>query len=167
MKDKTKDKLVKLLQQENILKYGKFTLRSGEVSDYYCDIKEAFGQPKILKLMVSEIAKIIPENTTCIAGSGYGGLPLSATVANKLNLPLTLVRDKIKDHGTKKYIDGYTPTKKDIVCIIDDVYTTGGSINDTKENLKSCGCKFTKPVVVLNRGNKNIVLNIVSGKDLK
>src|SRR5690606_6420313 len=120
--------LAKLLNKNNILKYGNFTLRSGITSHYYCDIKEAFGHPQILNKITNELLKLIPKNSTCIAGSGYGGITLATLVAYKKKLPLVLVRDKVKDHGTKKVIDGYAPNKKDFVCIIDDVYTTGSSI---------------------------------------
>ena len=158
--------LIKELKSKNILKYGDFTLRSGIKTHYYCDIKEAFGDPKLLTLFTTELAKLVPKNTTCIAGSGYGGITLSSIVAYKLKLPLVLVRDKIKDHGTKKSIDGYIPTSKDRVCIIDDVFTTGSSIRDTKERLTVTKAKFTRSIVVLNRSNNKKVLSLVNNQDL-
>lgn len=159
-------KLIKLLQEESILKYGTFVLRSGATSHYYCDIKEALGSVKLLKLMTNELVKLIPSNATCIAGSGYGGITLASLVAYKQGLPLVLVRDKIKDHGTKKLIDGYVPNRKDYVCIVDDVFTTGSSITETKQKLVHTKARLTKPVVVLNRSNKK-VLCILQDKDLK
>jgi len=158
--------LVKLLKEKNILKYGNFTLRSGVVSNYYCDIKESFGYPKILAKIADELVKLLPKNCTCIAGSGYGGITLATLVAHKKKLPLVLVRDKVKDHGTKKVIEGYIPNKNDIVCIIDDVYTTGSSISDTMEKLAISNAKLTKPIVVLNRSNKSNILSLLTDKDL-
>lgn len=158
--------LIKSLCEASILKYGEFVLRSGEVSDYYCDIKEALGYPKILELMVRELLKKVPKNATCIAGSGYGGISLATLVAFKKKLPLVLVRDTIKKHGTRKIIDGYVPTRKDTVLIIDDVYTTGSSIKDTKEKLLHTKAKFSKPLVVLNRSKKTVVDSVLSKEDL-
>lgn len=158
--------LVKLLKDKNILKYGNFTLRSGDASAYYCDIKEAFGYPELLNKITNELLKLVPKNTTCIGGSGYGGITLASLVAYKLKLRLVLVRDKTKDHGTKKIIDGYTPNKNDTVCIVDDVFTTGSSINNTKEKLLFLKVKFTKPIVVLNRSKKSNIISILSDKDL-
>ena len=83
-----------------------------------------------------------------------------------MKLPLILVRDKVKDHGTKNLIDGYIPNKQDLVCIIDDVFTTGTSITNTKERLVLLGVKFVKPVVVLNRSRSKTVLSVLSDKDL-
>ncbi len=151
------------LLRKNILKFGEFTLRSGEVSKYYCDIKEALGDPKLLKMMVKELVLRVPKGATCIAGSGYGGITLATLVAYKLGLPLSLVRDVVKNHGTKKLVDGFVPTTRDRVCIVDDVFTTGSSIADTKLKLESTKCKFTKPLVVLDRSTKREVISVLNG----
>lgn len=145
-------KLVEELKKLEIVKKGKFVLKSGQASDYYVDMKKAFGSPKAFRLIVAEISKVIDKKATCIAGSGHGGLPLATAVAIKLKLPLVLVRDKVKDHGIKKMIDGYLPSKKDRIAIIDDVFTSGTSISNTIEVLKLTKAKISSSHVVLNRG---------------
>lgn len=157
--------LVKKLKEKGIFVQGDFVLRNGESSDYYCDIKKSLGDPKLLQHIVRALLPLVPSQTTCIAGSGYGGITLASLVAYKKKLPLALVRDKIKDHGTKKVIDGYVPNKKDIVCIIDDVFTTGSSIKDTKEKLIPLQVKFTKPLVVLNRSKSKSIICVTEEKD--
>ena len=158
--------LIKYLKSKNVLKFGEFTLRSGIKTHYYCDIKEALGDPELLDLFTKGLIKLVPKNTTCIAGSGYGGITLASLVSYKFKLPLVLVRDKIKNHGTKKLIDGYVPTAKDRVCIVDDVFTTGSSIRETKEKLMKTKAKITKAIVVLNRSNKKEVLSLLNDRDL-
>ncbi len=161
--------LIKELKKKNILKFGNFTLRSGLKANYYCDIKEAFGDPNLLNLLIGELLKIVPKNTTCIAGSGYGGITLASLIAYKTKLPLTLVRDKVKDHGTKKIIDGYVPKNKDRVCVVDDVFTTGSCIKEVKEKLAFTKTKFTRAVVVLNRSGKSKngdVFSLVTGEEV-
>ncbi|MCF7831589.1 MAG: hypothetical protein K9M36_01725 [Candidatus Pacebacteria bacterium] len=157
--------LVKKLKEKGIFVQGDFVLRNGESSNYYCDIKKSLGDPKLLQHIVRALLPLVPSQATCIAGSGYGGITLTSLVAYKKKLPLVLVRDKVKDHGTKKVIDGYIPNKKDIVCIIDDVFTTGSSIKDTKEKLFPLGVKFTKPVVVLNRSKSKSIICVIEEKD--
>jgi len=159
--------LIKKLQKKGIFVQGDFTLRNGESSDYYCDIKKALGDPELLQYIVTALLLLIPQNTTCIAGSGYGGITLASLVAYKKKLPLILVREKIKDHGTKKVIDGYIPNKKDTICIIDDVFTTGSSIRDTKEKLSITRARYTKSIVVLNRSKDKSVLSVIIDADIK
>ncbi|MBP9686846.1 MAG: hypothetical protein KBD66_03550 [Candidatus Doudnabacteria bacterium] len=120
--------LVRTLKKHQIVMFGSFTLRSGMQSEYYCDIKRALGIPTVLEQIIRKLVMLVPPDATCIAGSGYGGITLASLVAYKKRLPIVLVRDVVKDHGTKQRIDGYVPHLRDWACIIDDVYTTGSSI---------------------------------------
>ncbi|MDB5237560.1 MAG: Orotate phosphoribosyltransferase [Parcubacteria group bacterium] len=160
-------KLIDLLRKNQILTHGEFKLRSGLKSSYYCDIKQALGNPVILEMIVKTLAELVPPEATCIAGSGYGGIPLASLVAYRKKLPLVLVRDKVKGYGTKKTVEGYVPTRNDCVCIIDDVFTTGSSIRETKANLSQTKCTFVKPLVVLNRSKTNQVISILRDADLQ
>ena len=55
-----------------------------------------------------------------------------------MGLPLSFVRDKQKDHGTKNIIEG--PTEKEFrdsnVLLIEDVLTSGGSVTNVINLLK-------------------------------
>ena len=161
-----KNSLAVLLKNKGILKKGKFILRSGIISSYYCDIKDALGDVEILEKLVKGLAALVPEKATCIAGAGCGGIALASLVAYKKKLPLILIRDKAKKYGTKKLIEGYVPHKQDFVCIVDDVFTTGSSIDEVKQKLSYTNAKFTKPVVVLNRSEQKSIVSLLSDKDL-
>ena len=50
-------------------------------TDFYCDIKKAYGYPDILNGLADLIGEKLQEEENCIAVSGYGGLPLGAAVA--------------------------------------------------------------------------------------
>ena len=128
-------------------------LRSGKVSNFYCDIKKAYGNPDILSAIADEAGRKLPKKTTCIVASGYGGLPLASVIAAKFSKRLTLVRNKVKNHGKKEYIDGYVPDQKDNVVIVDDVITTGSSIVNTMNSLKTIGAKILNASVVVKRGD--------------
>lgn len=145
--------LLRELKKLKIIKKGKFTLKSGQVSDYYVDIKKAFGHPKAFRLICNDLCKIIDKRATCVAGSGHGGLPLATAVAIKLGLPLVLVRDKVKKYGLKKTIDGYIPMSKDRVAIVDDVFTTGTCISNVVKALAGTRSKILAGYVVVNRGD--------------
>lgn len=145
--------LLNELKKLKIVKKGKFILKSGQVSDYYIDMKKVFGEPKAFALVCNEICKIIDKKATCVAGSGHGGLPLATAVSLKLKLPLVLVRDKIKKHGLQKMIDGYMPSRKDKIVIIDDVFTTGTCISNIIKVLNKTEAKILAGYVVVNRGD--------------
>ena len=154
----TKNNLIKRLRDIGVVYKEKVTLRSGETSDFYCDIKKAFGYPDILNALADEVKKILPKSVTCIAASGYGGLPLAAAVASKFNLKFVAVRSTPKNHGKGGLIDGYIPNKADTVVIVDDVLTSGSSIKETLAALKSIGVKVHSAAIVIRRSSPALTI---------
>lgn len=146
-----KEKLLAKIKKVGIVKEGQFKLRSGITSNLYCDARKLFGDPNLLLAISRTIYKILPKGTTCIAGSGYGGLPFAAAVALVSKTKLSAIRNEKKNHGIKKSIEGYVPGTKDRVVIVDDLFTTGSSILDTAKELKKEGAKVIGAIVVIKR----------------
>jgi orotate phosphoribosyltransferase len=141
---------LKKLKKIGAIQKGEFILKSGKKNNVYYDLKKVYGEPLVFKEVVLEILKLIPKKTTCIAGSGNGGIPLATAVALSLGKKLSIVRDVLKDHGTKKEIDGHVPTQKDKVVIVDDVLSSGTSLRNTIEKLES-KTEILKCVVILKK----------------
>ena len=125
-----REALIDKLKELGVIYKESVILTSGKPSDFYVDIKKAYGYPETVKLMVQLISREIPKEATVIASTGYGGLPLATPVSVETGKNLTLVRTDPKDHGHDKggYLDGYIPTPDDKIVIIDDVFTAGTSI---------------------------------------
>ena len=144
--------LIKKLRELDIVDEGKFVLANGEESHYYINIKKAFGDPDALSLMTNELWGEIDDRTNCIAAAGYGGIPLATSISLLHGLNLTLVRNTPKKHGREVLIDGHLPTKGDKVSIVDDVFTTGGSLKEVIEVLEHTGAEVLGCHVVVKRG---------------
>ncbi|MES3006104.1 MAG: phosphoribosyltransferase family protein [Patescibacteria group bacterium] len=151
-----KSDLIKRLREIELIYKEKVVLRSGEVSDFYCDIKKAFGYPDILNALADAIGGKISEEVTCVAASGYGGLPLASVVASRFNKKFTAVRSSEKNHGKGGMLDGYVPKEDDVVIIIDDVLTSGSSIKETQSALKELGINVDSAIVVVKRGDPEL-----------
>ncbi|MDP1689582.1 MAG: phosphoribosyltransferase family protein [bacterium] len=149
--EKNKLTLIKKLKKLEVLTKGTFVLHSGKVSDYYLDIKKAYSDPKVLSLMAKMIASKIPKKVTCVAATGHGGIPLATAISIIKSIPLILVRQTARDHGTMSAIDGYIPNSNDIVAIIDDVYSTGSSINQITNALSQYNLKIAGAFVIVSR----------------
>lgn len=128
-------------------------LRDGSTSNFYVDVKKAYGDPALLAMMSEATAANLDQQTTCIAASGYGGLPLGVAVSKLTALPLAMVRDTEKGHGKGGFIDGYVPGEHDVVEIVDDVFTSGRSLRMTAENLRATGAVILGCHAVVARGN--------------
>ena len=155
--------LIKKLKELGVVIKEPIRLRSGKMSNFYVDIKKAYGDPWAFFLLVEAMSNLLKSNfnnTTCVGACGYGGIPLATAVALKNNLKLSLIRDKVKNHGTKEMIDGYIPNMQDRVVVIDDVFTTGNSITQVIEALKPTGAKILQACVVVKRGDAQLEISV-------
>lgn len=156
MKNTKKEKLILKLKAIKVIQRQKINLKHAGASNFYIDIKKIYGYPEILDLISDAVIGGIDKRTTCVAGAGYGGIPLATAVSLKLGLGLVLVRDKKKAHGRNVWIDGYVPQAKDRVWIIDDVFTTGKSIEHMTKILKITKAKVIGCSVVVRRSEQKI-----------
>lgn len=132
-----------------------FTLASGIKSNWYVNIKNLMFDSNLETLVTcvdDAIGKII--NTTCwvAVGSDEGCSPIIAGLAmyNRFFKGFR-IRSKEKDHGTVSQIEGcFNPASP--VILIDDVFTTGGSLLKSVEFLRNkYDVKDIQAIVVVNR----------------
>jgi orotate phosphoribosyltransferase len=141
------------LKECGAIKFGDFTLASGKKSKYYIDIKKASANPRILKLIASEIAEKIKINSIdadyigCVA---LGGVPIAVAVSLETDLPLIIIRKEAKEYGTKGQIVGDF-IQNSRVLMVEDVATTGGSVLKAIKLLREEGLIITNVIVVVDR----------------
>jgi orotate phosphoribosyltransferase len=152
----SKQTLLITLRALGVIEKGQFVLRSGADTDTYCNIKKAYGYPDVLSEIAKEAGKMLDRRTTCVAGSGNGGISLATVIAQHYNLKLSLLRKTPKEYGLCAPIDGYVPDSRDVVAIVDDVFSSGGSIRDALTILATTGATISGAVVVVNRGDKQL-----------
>jgi uridine monophosphate synthetase len=126
--------LIKELIQSNCIKTGKFTLKNGDTSKYYYDLKNIISNPSLIKQIGDKLYNIL-DDFDIICGVPYGGLPIALYISITYNKPMIYIRDKVKDYGTGKLIEG-TYKKTDRCVVIDDVITSGKSLEDALLVLK-------------------------------
>ena len=151
-----RNKLFALLK-ERAFKRGRVVLASGRESDFYFDMKPAMLDPDGAGLMAELILQQLQGvNADCIGGLEMGAVPLIALVAMRSpdfgrRLPGFFVRKAVKDHGTKKRVDGADIAGKTVV-ILEDVTTTGGSAMDAVKAVTEAGGKVALVLSILDRG---------------
>lgn len=148
-----RSELARKCKEAGIVVYEPITLRNGEVSNFYVDVKKAYGNPEILRAMAQLTLSNFDPKTTCIAASGYGGIPLGVAVSLESGLPLASVRDTKKNHGRGGLIDGCVPDSSDVVSLVDDVFTSGSSLRQTASNLSKTNAKIIDCHVIVARGD--------------
>ena len=151
-----RNKLFALLK-EKAFRRGRVILASGRESDYYFDMKPAMLDPDGAALMAELILQQIQDvKADCVGGLEMGAVPLIAPVAMQSRkfgraLPGFFVRKTVKDHGTKKRVDGNDIDGKTVI-ILEDVTTTGASAMDAVNAVTEAGAKVALVISILDRG---------------
>ena len=145
--------LLEQLISFGVIKRESVELSSGQQSDFYVDVKEVYGRPHqhIFRQLIKELHKLLPHDTTCIAGGGYGGLIPASYLGAVSHLNVALVRERKKSHGRGKTIEGYIPVPGDRVVVVDDVYTLGNSAYRMRALVEATGATVTAILVVVQR----------------
>jgi uridine monophosphate synthetase len=143
--------LLQTLINVGIVQYGKFTLKCGEQSNIYCDFRKLISHPNVLQHVCLELGELLDtKNDIFIAGVPMGAIPFATIISTQHNIPSIMIRQERKQHGTNKIIEGDINNKYPIV-LIEDVVTTGGSIMETIDIIKSEGMTIKEVVVILDR----------------
>jgi orotate phosphoribosyltransferase len=162
-----RDRLFALLQ-EKAFRRGRVVLASGRESDFYFDMKPAMLDPDGAALMADLILQQIQKvSADCVGGLEMGAVPLVAPVAMRSlafgrRLPGFFVRKAVKDHGTKKRVDGTDIAGKTVV-ILEDVTTTGASAMDAVKAVEEAGAKVALVLSILDRGEGAAALYAEAG----
>lgn len=142
-----------------IIKFGRFTLKSGIESPFYVDLRPLASDPKILKHLANYMLEMLPlDNFDLICGVPYAALPMATAMSLESYLPLIIKRKEAKQYGTKKLIEGIYEKGQNCL-LVEDVITSGKSLLETIPEIENEGISVSDIVVVLDReqGGKQLL----------
>ncbi|MEM1554538.1 MAG: orotate phosphoribosyltransferase [Thermoproteota archaeon] len=145
--------LVKDIYLAGGFKIGEFKLTSGGLSPYYVDLRILISRPRLFERLVdSYIGKIrsIGEDFDIVAGVETAGIPIATLISYKTGIPMVYVRGTERGHGTGKMVEGELREGSRVV-IVDDVLTTGRSIDNAARTIRNAGGKVAYALVFLDR----------------
>ncbi len=148
-----KEYFILRLHDIGAIKFGEFTLKSGQKSPFYFDLRDMISHPELLsKIAYMIVDEIKDSDFDYISGVPYTALPIATLVADILDKPLLFIRKEEKAYGTKNDIVGkFEPGGK--CLIIDDLITTGESLIETAEKFKKAGLIVADFFVIIDRSN--------------
>lgn len=135
---------------------GTFTLRSGRTSSYYLDKYLFSTRPEVLRdlavLFAERVAAIRAGGVAVdrLAGAELGGIPLVTASSLATGIPCVFVRNKKKDYGTAKQLEGALKPGESVV-LLEDVATTGGQALEAVEVLREVGAKVWGVIATIDR----------------
>lgn len=159
-----KKEFIDFMLECQVLKFGSFTLKSGRHSPFFMNAG-AYVTGSQLRRLGQYYAKAIHENFgddfDVLFGPAYKGIPLSVACAIAYSelygkeVRYCSNRKEAKDHGDAGILLGSPLKDGDRVVIIEDVTTSGASIEETFPIIKAQGdIKIVGEIVSLNRMEK-------------
>lgn len=161
-----KSAFVELCLANEVLRFGRFTLKSGRVSPYFFDAGR-FNHGRSLGQLAGHYAGVLAERIKrrfMLYGPAYKGIPLAAATAIKLSedhgleVGCAFNRKEVKDHGEGGGLIG-APLSGNVV-IIDDVITAGTSVSQSVATIKAAGATPHALIIALDRretaGRRNL-----------
>jgi orotate phosphoribosyltransferase len=132
---------------------GDFVLRSGRRSSYYLDKYRFETQPEVLGPLgaaIWEAVKEVEPEAARLAGPELGAVPITTAAALASGLPFLLIRKEAKAYGTGNRLEGVYE-EGELVCLIEDVVTSGGAAAESAEALREAGLEVRNAVCVVDR----------------
>ena len=156
-----KKEFIEFMVESDVLKFGDFTLKSGRKSPFFMNAGAYVTGTQLMRMgeyYATAIHENFGDDFDVLFGPAYKGIPLSvATVIAYAKLYGKEIRycsnrKEIKDHGDTGILLGSKIKDGDRVVIIEDVTTSGKSIEETFPILMAQGDVQIKGLMVsLNR----------------
>lgn len=159
-----KQEFIEFMVDSQVLKFGEFTLKSGRKSPFFMNAG-GYVTGSQLRRLGEYYAKAIHDNYgldfDVLFGPAYKGIPLSVATTMAISelygkdVRYCSNRKEVKDHGDTGILLGSKLKDGDKVVIIEDVTTSGKSIEETYPIIKAqADVEIRGLMVSLNRMEK-------------
>lgn len=131
-------------------------LASGEMSQDFIDAKAALSRGSDLRLaceIISDIAKDQSIEFDAVGGLTLGADQFAHGVAMVSDTQWFVIRKQPKGRGTDRWVEGATLEPGVRVLLVDDVITTGGSIQIACERVRAQGARVVLATTLVDRGD--------------
>ena len=155
MPESNRDRLLKVFR-ERAFSFGDFTLASGKKSTFYINSKKAIFHSEASWLLAEVLWEMTQDlEIDATGGLEVGAIPLAAVLAQRYHqagrtLEGFFVRKQAKAHGSQERIEGVLkPGMR--VAVLDDVLTTGGSVQQAIDEIEKIGAKIAVVLCIVDR----------------
>ncbi len=136
MTENRSELILNLFKESNALLKGHFKLTSGKHSEWYFEKIRLIERPvvleKIIDLLVEEIKKDSPQ-FDYVVSPAYGGIAIGFLTALKLKKMFAFTQ-RVEEKMTIR--SGFSGLDGSRAIIVEDILTTGGSVQEVLECLK-------------------------------
>ncbi len=151
-----RESLLKLLIDQQVLRFGDFTLKSGRRSPYFFNLGSLSTGAATQQLGDAYADRIVDAELDfdVIFGPAYKGIPIAVATAEALarrgrDVAWAFNRKEVKDHGEGgRFVGGQMASR---VVLVDDVLTAGTAIREAVDLIAGAGGTLVGVVIAMDR----------------
>ena len=151
-----KHQFIEFLVQQNVLKFGSFTLNSGRVSPYFFNLGSVAAGSAFAQLGAAYAAAVLRSGIEfdLLFGPAYKGIPIAVATSVALaqqgvDVGVAYNRKEAKDHGEGGMLVGAQVQGR--VLMLDDVLTSGKAVRGAAELIRAEGADIAGVVIAMDR----------------
>jgi orotate phosphoribosyltransferase len=142
--------LERALRERGALLSGHYRLSSGRHSDRFIQKFRILEHPPLVESVATEIAnEFRSAEPTIVVSAAVGGIILGYEVARRLGTDAIFVE---KENGIATLRRSFVLTPQDRALVVEDVVTTGLSVREVMEVVRTHGASIAGVAVIVRRG---------------
>lgn len=149
----TSQELLQEFIELGALKEGHFQLTSGLHSQQYVQCAAVFEYPNKAEKIVAELVKKLPRDLDTVIAPAVGGINLGYEVAKALNCRFIFAE---REQGKMTLRRGFHLQPQERVLVVEDVVTTGGSVQEILEIAKNNYCRVQAVASLVDRSGGKV-----------
>ena len=153
----TSDHVLDIFRETGALLQGHFILTSGRHSDSYFQCAKVLQHPEHLQLFANEIVDGFRDlSIDLVISPAVGGIVLGTEVGRQLNVQTIFTE---RENGVMTLRRGFEILAWNNVLVVEDVVTTGGSVQEVMNVVNKAGANIVGVGVLVDRSGGLIKLH--------
>jgi orotate phosphoribosyltransferase len=154
----TEQEILQIFKDSGSLLDGHFVLTSGNHSPHYIEKFRVLEHPKYTEKLCKELAnKFANDNVTIVVGPMTGGILLAYEVGKNLDTKAIFTE---RVDGKMKFRRGFTIDPDDRVLIVEDIISTGGSVQEVIDEVRRFNAEIVGVGCLVDRSGGKVDFGI-------
>lgn len=152
----------RVFRESGALREGHFILASGRHSPLYLEKFQVLQHPAETERLCAALASWASRSLVgveTVAGPTTGGVIVAHEVARQLGLR-AIYAERRENGGGREFRRGFALRPGERVVVVDDIMTTGGSLQETVDAVRSAGGDVVGAAVLVDRSGGAAQLNV-------
>src|SRR6266508_3245198 len=154
------DEVEELFRASGAFLEGHFVLSSGRHSPRYLEKFQVLQWPKRTERLCAAIVERVRDlGIDTVAGPTTGGIILAHEVGRQMELRAVYAERSESGHG-REFRRGFELGSGERVLVVDDIMTTGGSVQETIDAVRGTGAEVVGAAVLVDRSGGAASLDV-------